>query len=309
MRRTAALLAVPLLLVSAAACGSEDSSSSTPGGIPAVSGGNAKKPVIDKGEGDPPKKLLTKVLKEGSGPVVEKTDLLTAKYVGQTWQGQIFDDNSWKKGEPVAFQIGVNAVVKGWDEGLVGKKVGSRVELVIPPDKGYRDQAQENIPANSTLVFVVDLEKTTSIRPKGKKAQQDAALPQVATDTDGNKAPKITVPKGKDAPTEIVAKPVIEGTGKEVTEKNQIVTNYTGVLWKDGKLFADTWQQNPQNPQMAPSPVTQSLDMLPGWKEALKGQKVGSRVLIVVPKEKLTKEQSKQIDSALVFSVDIIDVA
>lgn len=199
-RRIAALIAVPLLLVSAAACGNDDSSEG--GSAPKVSGQADAKPKVDKGQGAPPKKLQVKVLKEGDGPAVKKGEALNANYLGQTWDGKAFD-NSWDRGAPATFEIGSGKVIKGWDEGLVGQKLGSRVELVIPPDKGYGAQAQQSIPANSTLVFVVDLKKIMPSKIDGKPVAQDNGdLPKVGTNIDG-KAPKITLPKGQDAPKDV----------------------------------------------------------------------------------------------------------
>ena len=70
--------------------------------------------------------------------------------------GTVFD-SSWTRKSPATFGIGTGNVIPGWDKGLVGKKVGSRVLLVVPPADGYGDRAQAKIPANSTLVFVVDI--------------------------------------------------------------------------------------------------------------------------------------------------------
>lgn len=298
-RRIAALIAVPLLVVSAAACGSDDSSSKAAGGVPAVSGAADAKPKVEKGEGDPPKKLQVKVLKKGDGAEVKKGDALNANYLGQTWQGEVFD-NSWDRGAPATFEIGTGKVIKGWDEGLVGQKLGSRVELVIPPEKGYGAQAQQKIPANSTLVFVVDLKKVMPNKIDGKVVpQENADLPKVGTDID-DKAPKIEVPKGKDAPQEIVGETVIQGDGATVDEKSTVRANYTVVTWKDGKLVGDTWQQG--------GAQEVSVAQFPGWKEGLKGQKAGSRVLVVVPKDKLTEEQQKAIGSDIVFAIDVLSV-
>lgn len=299
MRRIAALLAVPLLIVSAAACGGGDDSADKADGLPAVTGSAGEKPKVAKGEGKPPKELKVKVIKEGNGPKVKKGDALNADYLGQTWKGSDFD-NSWDRGQPATFEIGTGKVIKGWDEGLVGQKVGSRVELVIPPDKGYGAQAQAKIPANSTLVFVVDLKKIVPTKPDGKPVpQKDANLPQVGTNTDGT-APKVTVPKGKDAPKKVVAQPVLQGTGKTVGTTDTVLAHYSVVLWKDSKPGGDTWSQG--GPQEVP------VAQMPGWKEGLKGQKVGSRVMLVVPKSELTAEQQKQIGSDLIFVVDILGV-
>ncbi|NJQ01411.1 FKBP-type peptidyl-prolyl cis-trans isomerase [Streptomyces zingiberis] len=302
MRRIAALLAVPLLLVSAAACGGgddADTSNGKSGSVPAVTGGEGEKPKVAKGEGDPPKELKVKVLKEGDGAVLKKGEALNAHYLGQTWEGKVFD-NSYDRGEAATFQIGAGKVIKGWDEGLVGQKLGSRVELVIPPDKGYGEQKQEKIPANSTLVFVVDLKKVMPTEPKGEEVpQNDAALPKVSTKTDGT-VPKVTVPEDGKAPGEVTAKTIIQGSGKEVGAKDTLSVHYGLTLWKGGEPGGDTWAQG--TPQDVP------IAQMPGWSEGLKGQKAGSRVMLIVPQDELTKEQRKQIKSDLVFVVDILDV-
>lgn len=298
MRRIAALLIAPLLLVTATACGSDDSGKA--GEPPAVSGAADKKPKIDKGEGGPPKDLKVKVLKEGDGAKLQKGDALTANYLGQLWDGKVFD-NSWDRGQPATFEIGTGKVVKGWDEGLVGQKLGSRVELVIPPDKGYGEQGQgEQIPPKSTLVFVVDLKSVTPNKPSGKVVEQkNEDLPKVGTNTDG-KAPSVTVPKDKDAPSKTQSETIIEGTGKTVGKDDTIQTHFEAVLWKDSKPLDNTWQQSGMQ--------AVALKSLPGWQEGLAGKKVGSRVLLVVPKSALTEAQQKQFDSAVVFVVDILGV-
>jgi peptidylprolyl isomerase len=95
---------------------------------------------------------------EGSGPVVKKEDLLTVHYLGQIFpDGEIFDE-SWGGGQPATFQVGTGGLIAGWDQGLVGQRVGSRVVLVIPPDLGYGEQGQPpTIPGGASLIFAVDI--------------------------------------------------------------------------------------------------------------------------------------------------------
>ena len=68
-------------------------------------------------------------------------------------------DNSYDRGQPLSFPIGVGMVISGWDQGLVGQRVGSRVLLSIPPEFGYgsRGVPQAGIGGEDTLVFVVDI--------------------------------------------------------------------------------------------------------------------------------------------------------
>jgi FKBP-type peptidyl-prolyl cis-trans isomerase len=107
----------------------------------------------------PPATLQTQTLIRGTGPVVKKGKLLVAQYEGVIWRtGKVFD-SSWQHGVPAGFQIGSGQVIKGWDDGLVGKRVGSQVLLVVPPADGYGTQGQTaaGIKGTDTLVFVVDI--------------------------------------------------------------------------------------------------------------------------------------------------------
>ncbi|MCF6523211.1 FKBP-type peptidyl-prolyl cis-trans isomerase [Streptomyces sp. JJ36] len=305
-RRLTAGLAVPLLIASAAACGGEDDGAA-PGAVPAVSGEDGKKPEIEAGKGDPPGKLKVKVLEKGDGPQVRKADFLTAHYVGQTWEGKAFDD-SYQRKKPSGFPIGVGGVVEGWDKGLVGKHVGSKVQLVIPPEMAYGDNPPQGsaIGKGDTLVFVIDIKESVPMNPKGEKvAQKDENLPVVGTNTDA-KAPEITVPKGVDAPGELVSKPVIRGTGEKVGAGDTVLANYKVVEWKNPKAMLDTWNGNPQA-QMPSGPQEIPVDRMPGWKKGLAGQREGSRVMLVVPKGEFPKEERKQA-SDVVMVVDIMQI-
>ncbi|PWJ53176.1 FKBP-type peptidyl-prolyl cis-trans isomerase [Quadrisphaera granulorum] len=112
--------------------------------------------VVDS-KASPPTQLVKQVLVTGKGAPVQNGQQLTMQYTGVTWSTGKEFDSSWKRGAPFDFQLGAGQVIKGWDQGLEGVPVGSQVLLVIPPALGYEDKAQGDIPANSTLVFVVDV--------------------------------------------------------------------------------------------------------------------------------------------------------
>ncbi|MEU3356457.1 FKBP-type peptidyl-prolyl cis-trans isomerase [Streptomyces sp. NPDC037389] len=103
-----------------------------------------------------PTDLKEQVLIKGTGPEIKAGDGLIAQYTGVKWEDGKKFDSSWDHAGATAFQIGTGSVVQGWDKGLVGKHVGDRVELVIPPKLGYEGQAQSGLDKN-TLVFVVDI--------------------------------------------------------------------------------------------------------------------------------------------------------
>ena len=92
----------------------------------------------------------------GTGVVAEAGDVLTVHYVGTLTDGRVFD-SSRDRNTPFDFTLGMDSVIRGWDEGLVGMRVGGKRMLVIPPSYGYGAQGVGTIPANSTLIFEVEL--------------------------------------------------------------------------------------------------------------------------------------------------------
>ncbi len=130
-------------------------------GLPTVTGTAGSAPKIKMPSGKPPSTLVTKTLVKGSGPAVAKGQTLVVQYVGAVWAtGKVFDA-SWTHGQPFGFTIGAtpSQVIPGWDKGLIGQTVGSRVMLVIPPADGYgkSGNTQAGIKGTDTLVFVVDI--------------------------------------------------------------------------------------------------------------------------------------------------------
>ena len=100
-------------------------------------------------------------LKVGEGAEVKAGDTVTAHYKGTIAQTGVKFDSSYDRGEPATFSL--DQVIKGWQEGVPGMKVGGKRRLIIPADKAYGSQANEKIPANSDLVFEIELIK---INPK-----------------------------------------------------------------------------------------------------------------------------------------------
>ena len=107
----------------------------------------------------PSDKLRSATLIQGEGAEVEKGQTLYVNYLGQVHGAKKPFDESYSKPQPASFPIGVGQVVKGWDQVLVGTKLGSRVIMAIPPELGYgkKGNPQAGIKGTDTLYFVVDV--------------------------------------------------------------------------------------------------------------------------------------------------------
>ena len=95
-------------------------------------------------------------LEVGQGQEIKEGDTAQVHYLGTLTNGEKFD-SSYDRNQPFEFQVGAGQVIQGWDQGLLGMKIGGKRKLTIPPDLGYGNQSAGNIPPNSTLIFEVEL--------------------------------------------------------------------------------------------------------------------------------------------------------
>ena len=115
----------------------------------------ATKPTVGPGKGELTKLTVTTLIK-GKGPEVKAGQQIATNYVGVFYKDGKEFDSSWKNGQPATFPIGVGQVIKGWDQGLVGVPVGSRVQLDIPGELAYGNESVGGRPGGP-LRFVVDV--------------------------------------------------------------------------------------------------------------------------------------------------------
>ncbi|MGH9101828.1 MAG: FKBP-type peptidyl-prolyl cis-trans isomerase [Acidimicrobiales bacterium] len=285
MRRLALLLLLPLIF--AASCGggpaAGTSTTSPPatvaGPLPGVSGSYGQAPKITFPAGRAPSSLMKSVLHQGSGPVVQKRDLLVADYLGQIWRGKVFD-SSYARKQPAAFPIGVGQVIPGWDKTLVGAKTGSRILLVVPPADGYgpKGDSQAGIKGTDTLVFVVDVIGVFTGKAAGDPRAAPQAVPAGVAEVSGaaGSAPTLSVPKGIPQPTKERVVLLDKGSGPPV-RAGLVVFQYVVADWS-GKVVQSSWQQG--------TPVSASVGnpSQPNALDQLIGVPVGSRVLLELPK-------------------------
>jgi peptidylprolyl isomerase len=269
--RTPLLCLLAALTLAAAGCSS--SGADADGGA-SVTTATDEKPEITIPDEAPPTELVVDVAVEGDGEAVEEGDLLVADYVGVLWDSGEQFDSSWEGEEPRSFPIGVDGVIQGWDDGLVGQSVGSRVLLTVPPALGYGDEETETIPADSTLVFAVDIRDAFSAADAvGGTEVSDlpADLPTVSGEP--GEQPTIEV-DGVEPPDESRATVLIEGAGDPLVSGASVVVEAFGVAFDTGETVLSTWEGTPE----AVPP-----DSLPGLADALDGQNAGARLLLELP--------------------------
>jgi peptidylprolyl isomerase len=131
------------------------------GDLPTVSAKAGSAPTLTFSSTKPPSGLVAKTLIKGNGPKVVKGQYVIAQYTGYIWRTKAVFGSSWSSGSPFGFVIGASPeqVIPGWDKGLEGQTVGSRVMLSIPPADGYGSAGNSDagIKGTDSLVFVVDI--------------------------------------------------------------------------------------------------------------------------------------------------------
>jgi peptidylprolyl isomerase len=184
---------------------------------------------------------------------------------------------------PITFTVGGGEVFPGWDEGMLGMKVGGKRLMVLTPELGLGEQAYSDIPANSTLVLEVTV--------------VEASEPLTATVVD--EKDYITTASG------LKYYDLVEGTGEAAAAGQTMVVNYTGWL-EDGTQFDSSIDSG-----QTFSFVLGAGNVIAGWDEGIAGMKVGGKRQLVVPAELGYKDQANGIipaNSVLIFEVELLEI-
>ncbi len=208
-----------------------------------------------------PTELVITDLTDGTGPAARDGDTVVVNYVGvRSADGAEFD-NSYDRGQPFPVNLGKGAVIKGWDQGLIGVKQGGRRQLDIPSDLAYGDNPSGDvIQAGDALTFVIDVV---------------AVLPA----TDPNDAPDISVASGGNV-AELGIKDLVVGKGAELQQGQTAEVHLIAFRADTGAQLASSWESG----QLQPITFEQGSS-LPGLISGLTGMKIGGRRQLTIPFE------------------------
>lgn len=249
---------------------------------------------------------------DDAGPIDEGdiVDLQISLYVGET--GELLTKSDYDPNNPVRRAV-------GQDDDVIGAlaecaTVGSRVAGVLTVADVYgKDRLDASLGLNNddTLVMLIDIERSFPGRADGAPMLPESGMPSVVLSPDG--IPGITIPK-ESAPDELRIALLQKGEGTTVKKDDQVVLNYTGMLWDSGEIFDSSWDRGVPATFPATS-IGESSDgngVVPGFAKALVGEKVGSQVLVVIPPSEGYPEGQAPAaipdGSTMVFVIDILGI-
>jgi peptidylprolyl isomerase len=256
-----------------------------------------------------------KVVSEGSGDAVKANQVAKISILAVNGtDGSQLEDTFPSEPESLELNDALKTSSPVIYNAFVGAKVGSSLALAVPgqqsapsaspsPSDGASPSPSPSAAADPTqllIIKVISAADSTPVldKPQGETVTPPAGLPTV-TEKDG--VPEINV-AGAPAPTSLVSQDLIKGTGATVKESDTLTVNYVGVNLADGTKFDSSFDRG----QPATFPLT---GVIKGWTQGLAGKTVGSRVLLVIPKDLAYGDAGQgQAKGDLVFVVDILGV-
>lgn len=247
--------------------------------------------------------LQYEILTEGTGPLPTAEDYAEVHYAGSLLDGTEFD-SSYKRGEPATFPVG--GLIPGWVEALQLMPTGSKWRLTIPSEIAYGDREAGPIPANSVLIFEMELlsiksaeEAETEQRAQAEKWIAEFTAKQVAFLQENVKADGVVTTESG-----LQYKVIDEGTGaKPSGPSTQVTVHYAGQLI-DGNEFDSSYKRG--------EPATFALNqVIPGWTEGLQLMNEGAKYTFFIPGDLgYGPNGSRTIppNATLVFEVELISI-
>jgi peptidylprolyl isomerase len=221
---------------------------------------------------------------KGQGPAPQVGQVVSVHYRGTLEDGTEFD-NSFTRGQPIDFPLGVGFVIPGWDEGIALMNVGGKARLIIPPELAYGEQGAGGvIPPNATLTFDVELVEMLPGSPESPTSVDDAGY--------------VTTPSG------LKYHDFVVGDGPVVQAGQQVIVHYTGWLL-DGTKFDSSLDRG--QPFVF---VLGAGQVIAGWDEGLSTMRIGGKRQLLIPPELAYGPQGAggviPPDATLIFEVELL---
>jgi peptidylprolyl isomerase len=238
--------------------------------------------------------VQVEVIKPGSGDEAKSGDKLEVHYIGWVQNSPVPFDSSFNLQQPFTVNLGKHQVIRGWEKGLEGMKVGERRRLTIPPELAYGERGfAPKIRPNSTLVFEVDLISIN--KPTESNAEATAASDRLPPEA-----------KSAEKPAEVKVEVLEAGKGEGAKLGDRLSVHYTGWL-TDGTKFDSSRDRG--------QPFSLTLgrrEVIPGWEKGLEGMKVGERRKLTIPPHlgygPRGYEPSIPPNATLVFDVEMVKI-
>lgn len=236
-----------------------------------------------------PSGVTINISQRGTGADLQPGDIVSVHYTGYLKATGDTFDSSIKRGQPIQFPVGTGRVIPGWDESILMLPVGTKALLDIPAALGYGAQGTPNIPANSDLMFEIEI---VGSQPGPKPIAHEA------WSTEGLK--KNTTKSGLEYYI------IEEGTGPMVQPGKRLKVHYYGAL-EDGSVFDNSFARGE-----AFEFVYMQQPMIPGWDEGLGLFTEGTKAKLVIPYTLAYGEEGRPpvipAKSTLIFDVQIMEV-
>ncbi len=242
-----------------------------------------------------------KVITTGDGATVKENQVVDISIVAfNGTDGSTLEDTFPSEPEPLDLNDELKTSSPIIYAAFVGAKVGSYLALAVPGQAAAEGaDASTARPTQLLVVKIISAKDAPKVLdgPEGDPVVPPAGLPAVTEDDKGT--PVISV-DGVTAPTALIAQDLIKGQGAEVKETDTLTVNYVGVNLSDGNVFDSSFDRG----EKATFPLT---GVIQGWTQGLTGKTVGSRVLLVIPKDLAYGEEGQgDAQGDLVFVVDIL---
>lgn len=285
MRVIAVALLAAVCLCSLAGCSQGGTQASAPevkGKFPAVSGELGQAPQMEAGVGKAPTSLQVRVLHQGDGRKVTAQDQVLMDTLGNLWDGKTVM-STFRIGDS-AQGYAMSEVIAGWKQGLIGKKLGSRVQLTVPPKLGFQGEAAKRIPADSTMVFVIDLisamdlSDVSALKQAKKIDKSFEKLPKGVKITGApGSQPQLSIDPDMPAPELKQVIMLYQGKGPKLEPDDFPGVHLTAASYQQGEWskVSSSWESG----KMVSTPTT--VQTTPQFL----GVPIGSRMVMIEPAE------------------------